>query len=81
VQAEVRAAVGLRPEELAAPVGRGELVAHQRGGDLAGRVRTADVAVVVIDGDDLAAERALDLLAGAFGLWKFRHLSEATIRG
>ena len=35
VQAELRPAVGLRPEELAAAVGRGEPVADQRGGDLA----------------------------------------------
>ena len=49
-------------------------------GDLAGRVRAADVGVAVVDGDDLAPERALDLLAGALGLWEFGHVSEATIR-
>ena len=48
-------------------------------GDLAGRVRAADVGVAVVDGDDLAAQRPLDLLAGALGLWEFRHVAEATI--
>ena len=44
-------------------------------------MRAADVGVAVVDGDDLAPQRPLDLLAGALGLWQFRHTPEATIPG
>ena len=49
-------------------------------GDLARRVRAADVGVAVVDGDDLAAERAVDLLPGALGLGELGHEAES-LRG
>src|SRR5262249_52395731 len=81
VQPELRPAVGLRPQELAAAVGLGEPAADQRLRGLARGVRARDVGVAVVDGDDLAVERPLELLAGAFGLGEFGHTAEATMRG
>ena len=81
VQPEIRPAVGLGPQELAAPAGVREPAAGQRRRDLPGRVGAADVGIGVVDGDDLAPQRPLDLLAGALGLWEFRHMPEATILG
>ena len=75
VQAELRPAVRLRPQELAAPVRLHQPVPDQRGGHLAGRVRAADVGVAVVDRDDLAADDELELPACAFG---FRQLGHAT---
>jgi len=45
----------------------------QRSRDLARRVRAADVGVAVVDRDDLAIQRALDLLAGALCFRKLGH--------
>ena len=72
VQPEHRAA-RLHPEELAAPVAALERRGRQRARDLARRVRAADVGVAVVDGDDLAAEGALDLPARALGLGQLGH--------
>src|SRR5829696_939242 len=65
--------VGLNPEELPAPVRRGQPPADECRGDLARRVRPADVRVAVVDRDDLAPEDTLDLLSGAFGLGELGH--------
>ena len=73
VEAQHRPVGGLGPEELPAPVRRGERVAHQRSGDLARRVRAADVGVAVVDGDDLAAQCAVHRLPRALGLGQLRH--------
>jgi hypothetical protein len=74
VQPEIGAAlVGLDPQELAAPVRRGQPPPDERGRDLARRMRAADVGVSVVDCDDLPAERALDLLPRALGSGKLRH--------
>jgi hypothetical protein len=67
------AVVGLHPQELAAPVRAGEPAADERGGDLPRRVRPADVGVAVVHADDLAAQDAVDLQAGAFGLGELGH--------
>ena len=75
VQAELRAAVGLRPQELAAAVGVDQPVPDERRGHLAGRVRAADVGVAVVDRDDLAADDPLELPAGPFGLGQLGHAS------
>ena len=55
---------------------RSSVCADQRRRDLARRVRAADVGVAVVDGDDLAAERAVDLLARALGLGELGHERE-----
>jgi hypothetical protein len=56
--------VGLRPQELAAPVGRRRAAPTKRGGELARRVRAGDVGVGVVDGDDLASQsRSIALAA------------------
>ena len=73
VQAELRPAVRLRPQELAAPVRLHQPVPDQRRGHLAGRVRAADVRVAVVDRDDLAADDQLELPARAFGLGQLGH--------
>src|SRR5215218_6970570 len=75
VQAEVGAAVvGLGPEELPAPVRRRQPPPDQRRRDLARRVRAAHVSVRVVDSDDLAVQRPLDLLARALCLRKLGHV-------
>src|SRR5436190_10422551 len=74
VQADVGAViVRLRPQELAAPVRARDRPADQRRRDLSRRVGTAHVRVAVVDCDDLAPDRPLELLARAFGLGELRH--------
>src|SRR3954452_18837133 len=74
VQAELRpVAVRLRPQELAPPVRGDEPASGQRRGDLARGVGPADIGVAVVDRDDLAIERALDLLPRALCLGELRH--------
>ena len=63
----------LDPEELAAPVAAQQPLPDQRRRDLARRVRAADVGVAIVDRDDLAVERAVDLNAGALGLGELGH--------
>jgi hypothetical protein len=75
VQAERRPAVSFRPQELAAPERLHQPVPDQRGRHLARRVGPADVAVAVVDRDDLAADDELELPACTFG---FRQLGHAT---
>ena len=48
-------------------------MADERRGDLPRRVRAADVGVAVVDGDDLAADRAVHRLPGALGLGELGH--------
>src|SRR5205085_2563315 len=60
VDPERGAAVGgLAPHRLAAALGGHQLAPDKRIGDLAGRVRAADVGVRVVDGGDRAAQSAL----------------------
>ena len=67
VQTERRPVVRDEPEELAAPVGADERVTDERRRDLAGRMRTADVRVAVVDRGDPPAEHRLQRHAGALG--------------
>ena len=75
-----RRPVGLRPEELAAPVRGDEPVTDQGRAELARPVRPGDVGVGVVDRDDLAPQRTLDRLSRALGLRQFGHTQEATMR-
>ena len=54
-------------------MGRRQAAADERGGDLAGRVRAADIGVAIVDRDDLAAQHTIDLLAGALCFGEFGH--------
>ena len=73
---------GLQPHRLAAAVGVEQPAADERVGDLARRVRAADVRVGVVDGDDLAVQRALgDQRAGSLDLGQLRHRRARVERG
>src|SRR5262249_16348273 len=64
------------PHALAAPPRRGQSPPAQRGADLPGQMRAADVRVGVVDVSDLAAQcRRLNHLAGVLDLGKLRHAS------
>jgi hypothetical protein len=75
VQPEDRPAVGLDPHGLAPAVGLGQAPADEGVGQLARRVRAADVGVGVVHLDDLAPEGAVgDEGAGGLDLGQLGHL-------
>ena len=59
VQPQRGAVGGVKPQELPAAASGDEAVTDQGGGDLAWRMRAADVGVAIVDGHDLSVEHRL----------------------